>query len=119
MQLTIIQTQTSPFVDDFVEKIATLNLLYYAMDAANEMEFDSIEEVQEAVKRAMELCISAEISLKENFQRVYKSSYDGILNDWRLSSLAYKLVCLSGRSSNPNVARLTILYVKNEHLNHF
>lgn len=119
MQLTVIQTHTSPVVDEFVEKMTTLNLTAYASEAAIEMEFDSLEELHESVKRAMELCMSAEIPVKGNFQRIYKSSADGIVYDWKLSPLAYRLVCLSGNPSNPIVARFIIQLLKNEHLNHF
>lgn len=119
MQLTIIQTHASPVVDEFAEKMAMLNLINYASEAAMEMEFESLEEMHESVKRAMELCMSAGISIKGNFQRIYKCSDGGIVYDWKLSMLAYRLVCLSGNSSNPNVARLTIQLLKNEHLNHF
>lgn len=86
MQLTVIQTHTSPVVDEFVEKMTTLNLSAYASEAAIEMEFDSLEELHESVKRAMELCMSAGIPVKGNFQRVYKSSVEGILYDWKLST---------------------------------
>ena len=119
MQLTIIQTHTSPVVDEFAERMAALNLLYYASEAAQEMEFDSLEELHESVKRAMELCLSAEIPIKGNFLGVYKSSVGGIVYDWKLSTLAYRLVCLSGKPSNPSVARMTVQLLKNEHLNHF
>lgn len=83
------------------------------------MEFDSQEELYESVKRAMELCMSAGIPVKGNFQRIYKSSADGIVYDWKLSTLAYKLVCVSGKPSNPSVARLTVQILKNEHIKHF
>lgn len=119
MQLTLIQTQTSPGVDEFAEKMAALNLLYYASEAATEMEFDSMEELQNSVKRAMEFCLSAGISIKGNFQRVYKCFDDGILYDWKLSQLGYRLVCLSGKSSNPTVARSFIQLIKDDYLNHF
>ena len=119
MQLTIIQTRTSPVVDEFSEKMAALNLLHYASEAAMEMEFDSLEELHESVKHAMELCMSAGIPIKGNFQRVYKCFEDGLTYDWKLSLLAYRLVCLNGKSSNPMVARLMIQLIKNEHLNHF
>ena len=66
MQLTLVQTQTSPVMDEFAEKMAALNLLYYASEAANEMEFDSMEELQDSVKRAMEFCLSAGIPIKGN-----------------------------------------------------
>ncbi len=119
MQLTIAQTRTSAATDEFAEKMRMLNLTAYASEAATEMEFDSLEELHGSVKRAMELCLSAGIPIKGNFQRVYKSSVDGIVYDWKLSVLAYRLVCLNGKSSNPTVARLAIKLIKNEHLNHF
>ena len=119
MELTIIQTHTSPVVDEFAEKLAGLNLLYYASEAATEMEFDSLEELHESVKRAMELCMSTGISIKGNFQRVYKCFNDGVTYDWKLSLLAYRLVCISGKPWNPNVARLTVQLIKDQHLNQF
>ncbi|MBI4947539.1 MAG: hypothetical protein HY840_14195 [Bacteroidetes bacterium] len=119
MQLTLIQTRTSPVMDEFAEKMATLNLLYYASEAATEMEFDSPEELQDSVKRAIEFCLSAGIPIKGNFQRVYKCFDDGILYDWKVSQLGYKLVCLSGKPSNPIVARSFIQLIKDNHLNHF
>jgi uncharacterized protein YqgV (UPF0045/DUF77 family) len=119
MQLTLVQTQTSPVIDEFVEKIAELNLLYYASEAASEMEFNSLEELHDSVKRAMEFCLSAGIPIKGNFQRIYKCFDDGISYDWKLSQLGYKLVCLNGNPSNPVVARSIIKLIKDEHLNHF
>jgi restriction endonuclease Mrr len=119
MELTLVQTQTSPVVDEFLEKLADLNLLYNASEAALEMEFETLEELHDSVKRAMEYCLSAGIPIKGNFQRVYTCFDDGITYDWKLSPLGYRLVCLSGKPSNPNVARLTIRLVKEEHLNNF
>jgi len=119
MQLTLVQTQTSPIVEEFAEKMATLNLLYYASEAATEMEFESMEELHDSVKRAMEFCVSAGIPLKGNFQRVYKCFDDGISYDWKLSQLGYRLVCLNGKPSNSNVARSLIKLIKDEHINHF
>lgn len=118
MQLTRIQTQTSPVVDEFVEKMAALNLLYYATEAASEMEFNSIEELQDSVKRSMEFCLSAGIPVKGNFQRVYKCFDEGITYDWKLSQLGYRLVCLNGKPSNSTVARSLIQLIKDNQVNH-
>lgn len=119
MELTIIQTSTSLAIEEFAEKMATLNLLHYASEAAAEMEFDSMEELHESVKRAMELCLSSGISIKGNFQHVYKCFDNGLTYDWKLSQVAYKLVCLNGKTSNTNVARLTIQLIKGQQINHF
>ena len=117
MQLTLIQTRTSPVIEEFLEKMNSLNLLYYASYAADEMEFESEEELHESVKRAMKLCMSAGIPIKGNFQRIYKCSVGEIRYDWKLSELAYKLVCLSGSADNPCVARTTIKLIKQAHIN--
>lgn len=117
MDIAIIHSQSSPLVDEFTERMQTLNLLYYASEAAAEMEFDSIDELHESVKQAMDICLSAGVPIKGNFLRVYKSFNDGLTYDWKLSMLAYRLVCLNGKTSNPNVARLTIQLIKNEHIN--
>jgi hypothetical protein len=119
MQLTIIPKHAYPLLDEFADQMAALSLIAYASEAANEMEFDSMDELQESVKRAMEICISAKIPLKGNFKRIYKSSVDGLMYDWKLSLLADRLVRISGKSSNPNVAHLTIELIRNEHINHF
>lgn len=118
MKLTVMQSQSSPIVEEFAERFALLNLVHYATEAIVEMDFESFEELHESVKRAMEICMAAEIPIKGNFLRVYKSYSEGITYDWKLSPLAYKLVCISGNPSNPNVAQSTIQLIKNEHLNH-
>ena len=82
------------------------------------MEFENISEFHQAVKRSMELCLQAGISLDGNFRQIYKCSYEGIEYDWKLSILAYKLVCLNGASSNAKVARMQIELLKVQHLNH-
>lgn len=119
MKISIIETQSSPVVDSFVEKLAELSLIHYASEAVSEMEFDSFEELNESVKRAQEICLSAGIPMKGNFLRVYKSYAEGISYDWKLSPLAYRLVCICGNPSNPNVASALIRLIKNNHLNQF
>ena len=118
MKVAVIETHTSPVVDEFVERLSEYNLRYYASEAVAEMDFDSIDELNGSVKKAMEICRSTGIPMKGNFQRVYKSYKDGLTYDWRLSELAYKLVCISGNPNNPSVARTIVNLIKDEHLHH-
>jgi uncharacterized protein YqgV (UPF0045/DUF77 family) len=119
MHLAIIQRQNSSYADEFAENSSAKNLLYYASEAATEMEFDSLQELHAAVKTAMELCLAAGIPIKGNFLRIYKSFGGELTYDWKLSVLAYKLVCVKGSPTNPNVARLIIQLIKEQHLKHF
>lgn len=119
MQLISTYTRAFPIVNEFSERMEILNLRHYASEAASQMKFGSIDELQDSVKRAMDLCLSAGVPIKGNFQRVYKGFDSGLTNDWKLSLLAYHLVCLNGNSSNPNVAHLIIQLIKDQHLNYF
>lgn len=117
MELVITKTYITPVIEDFIENIKELNLIYYASDAATKMEFENEKEFHEAIKRAMDLCSNAGIPLEGNFKRIYKCAYDGIRYDWKLSVLGYKLVCMNGGSSNPNVAHMQLQLLKNQAFN--
>lgn len=114
MELLTIQTYQSPVIDYFLEQMKDINLIYYASEAADEMEFENAEEMHDAVKRSIELCLQANIPVDFNFKRIYTSSNEGIRYDWKLSVLAYRMVCLNGGSFNPNVARMQIKLIKEQ-----
>ena len=114
MELIITQSHQSPVINYFLEQMKDLNLIYYASDLAREMEFEDHLELEEAVKRSMELCRQANIPVDFNFKRIYKSSFNGIMYDWKLSALGYQLVCLNGGTFNPNVAQMQIKLLKNQ-----
>lgn len=99
-------TYASPLVEDFLIQLRELNLTRYASEAAVEMNFGSVEELEDAVRRAFEACIAMNLDVQGNFKRTYVCSVSGVLCDWRLSYFAYRLVCINGRTENPSVARM-------------
>ena len=94
--------------DMLAELTRELNLVYYASDAAEKMQFQSEDEFFEAVKRSMDICQHAGFSVRDHFRQIYKCSPDGVTYDWRLSALGFQLVCLNGSPENPNTARMQI-----------
>ena len=100
-------------IEEFIKKIRELELIFYASEAANEMNFKNTTEFHEAVKRAMELCLNVGLPLEGNFMQIYKSSKEGLVYDWKISPLAYHLVCLNGECYNPKVARMQVDLVTN------
>ena len=119
MNIIVNHSHVNPTVEEFIERIALLNLIFSASDAGVEMNFDSGGELEVAVKRSMETCIAAGIPVRGNFQRVYKCSGDGIFYDWKLSLLAYRLVCINGSSANRSVAVMMIRMLKQAENNNF
>lgn len=107
----IVKNYQSPVITEFLEQLKELNLTYYASSAAIEMEFNNVEELYEAITRSMEVCYQAGLSIETNFKGFYQSSYNGIVRDWKLSRLAYELVCLNGRP-NQKVAQKQIGIIK-------
>ncbi len=75
------------------------SLILYASEAALEMHLGSAEELCEAVRRAMELCMAQGLPLKGNFRRVCKASSKGTVHDWKLSEVAYKMVMFCGKEA--------------------
>jgi len=112
MNIAVVTFPENNYFHQVAEVAAEKNLVYYASEAAGEMRFESVDELQEAVKRAMELCRASGLPLSMNFRRIFKSSPLGIVFDWRLSALAYRLVQLNGNPSNPFIARLQIDLLK-------
>lgn len=118
MQLVRTYTDLDPEATQLLEQLTDFNLVAYASDAALEMGFRDKEELKTAIRRAMEACTHAGISVVGNFRRVYMCSAAGVVYDWKLSALAYRLVCLNGSPANPRVARLQVALLKNQLLNH-
>ena len=95
-------------IDDFREKIAGQNLKYFASDVAEEAEFLSDEELENAVKRSMQVCRAMQIPIRDHFQAMVQNTPHGSINDWRISALGYALIHLNGHTDNPNVAKMQI-----------
>jgi len=113
MDLAVITFPMDNYYHKAAELLVEQNLVYYASEAADEMEFESFDELQEAVRRSMELCEARGLPVNNNFRRIFKSSSVGLVFDWRLSVLAYRLVQLNGDPCNNRVAKLQIDLLKN------
>lgn len=112
MEIIAPNTYVSPIVLDFLSSLKELNLVRYASEAASDMEFSSEQELEGAVTRAMQACVASGHEVDGNFKRIYMCSERGITYDWKLSLLAYRLVCLNGESANTNVAHMQAKLVR-------
>lgn len=99
-------------IESFMKKIKELKLKHYASEAAKEMHFEDTIEFQEAINKAMTIFKSAGLSIEDNFKQVFTFTNHGIQYDCMLSTLAYRIVCLNGSASNPNVACMQLELLK-------
>ena len=112
MELIIAKPYYASSTDTFAKIAQELDLNYYASEAAKEMEFVNLIELEDAIKRSIELLIQAKIPVEGNFKRIYTCSNKSVTLDWKLSILGYLLVCLNGSSKNEKVARMQISILK-------
>ncbi len=81
MELVLTKACAASAVETFAKQAQELNLIYYASDAANEMEFEDGVEFHEAVRRAMQLCFfccpdpSLVLKKMEFSNLIYKQKY--------------------------------------------
>ena len=112
MLATIVESRTHSRLDDFVNMLAERQLTCYASDLLAQRGCESMSELGEAVKRATEVCHSMHLPLQENFKVVFRSQNGRVVQDWRLSPMAYLLMVLNADPHNDMVARMQVEMVR-------
>lgn len=108
MQIVIYNTESvSPVFDDLIENVLDVELRYKGTDLVSSglMRF---EEMQFAVKRAINICKTSQLVVRKHFKPFYVSREGVIIRDWKLSQLARKLVLVNGDSNNKVVAKIQL-----------
>ena len=113
MQIIIRQQhERNEYMDALKERMAERNLRYYAQDLVREIGYKHAGELSESVKRAIHVCRTMNIPVKENFKVIYRSTSEGLVIDWKLSSLGYSLVSLNSDPSYRPVAKMQMELLK-------
>jgi hypothetical protein len=106
MLVTIEPTTAHAPIDNFVESLADSHLTCYASDLIMCEGCHTFDELSQAVKRATEVCNCMHLPLQENFKVVYRSQNGEVVQDWKLSPMAYMLTMLNADARSNVVARL-------------
>lgn len=112
MKIQIQNTDRNRFIEEFHMFATGKNLKHYASDVAREAEFVSDEELENAVKKSMQVCRAMQIPIKEHFRLLVKSTPYGSEYDWKISDLGYALIYLNGNGDNPHVAEMQLHLLK-------
>ncbi|WP_230407019.1 hypothetical protein [Pontibacter cellulosilyticus] len=112
MLMTIETTSTNSPLEQFIDSLADQNLTYYASDLLHLTGCESMDELGTALRRATEVCTCMHIPLRENFKVVFRPQNGELVQDWRLSPMAYMLMVLNSNSQNDLVAHLQVEMVK-------
>ena len=92
-------------VERFHDNMLDIGLNYWLSDL-KWYGLEDTDELGKAVERAMKICSTMNLPVRENFKKTYIYKDDQLQYDWRLSSLGKKLVLLNSDPSNLFVAKL-------------
>lgn len=112
MLATIDQIKSNTFIDDFLSNLRERNLSFYATDLLECEGCRNMDDLGDAVRRATEVCTCMHLPLQENFKVVYRSGNGEVIQDWRLSPMAYMLLAINSDARNEVVAKLQVELVK-------
>jgi hypothetical protein len=112
MLMTLEHTTVNSPIEDFLDSIADQNLTCYASDLMPLTGCKNMDELSFALKRATEVCNCMHMPIRENFKVVYRSKAGEVVQDWRLSPMAYLLLVINSDSQNNLVAQLQVEMIK-------
>lgn len=112
MLATFDQLQNHSNIDVFLDSVLERNLTFYASDLLDKHACQSHEELGLALKRACEVCSCMHLPLRENIKVVYREQDGQMVQDWKLSPMAYMLLLLNSDASNQVVAQVQVELIK-------
>ncbi len=84
--------------------------LLFANDILEELQISDDSEKSEALKRAIQNCLTLGIPLSKNFKRVYRFTNEGIIQDWQTSPLAGYLIIINCSPKHEYVAKAQLFF---------
>jgi hypothetical protein len=97
---------------EFIDAVIDSDMKHYATEIIEMVEMGKDEELLQAMKRAQDACVSLGIPVDEHFKKIYRESHHDVICDYKLSPLAFGLVCINANPSNRNVAQIQVGIVK-------
>jgi hypothetical protein len=72
------------------------------------------EELHAAMQRTFDVCCLMDIEIRQHFRQVYISDASGTRTDWLMSDFGSYLLLINGQTTNPNVARAQVYFLKKQ-----
>ena len=105
------QNYNNEVIEHFQDTMNDSELKFLASEMLKDG-FNNMEEINDAINRAIQICRTASIPLRSNFKSIYLSNNGEVICDWKLSSLSRKLVIINAAASLPFVAQIQIELLK-------
>ena len=107
-----VEQYSSPQFENFLHSLRERKLRYYASELQKILELPMFNQLEEALRRAMNVCRSQQLELAEHFKPIYRCEKTGVVKDWKLSPLAWCLVMVNANPVYPEVARMQLALIR-------
>ncbi len=97
---------------EFIDAAIDSNMRHYASEIIELVEMGREEELKGAMVRAQEACQVMGIPLENHFKKVYRDTERSVVCDYKLSPLAFGLICINASPANKNIAHIQVEMVK-------
>ena len=106
--MTLEHTHINRPIEGFLDSLTDCKLTCYASELLELHGCNNLQELSEAVRKATEVCNSMHLPLQENFKVVYRSRNGEVVQDWRLSPMAFLLTAINSDARNSYIAQLQV-----------
>lgn len=103
---------TNPYFEEFLHSFQERRLRFYATELQHTLELPELQQLEDALSRAMDVCRSQQLELAEHFKPIYRCEVSGVIKDWKLSPLAWCLVMINANPAHPEVARMQLTLIQ-------
>lgn len=107
-----LNQKTNPHFEEFLHSLQERRLRFYASELQQTLELPELQQLEDALNRAMDACRSQQMELAEHFKPIYRCEETQIIRDWKLSPLAWCLVLVNANPAHPEVARMQLTLIQ-------
>ncbi len=106
--MTLLKTEYEDLsrLEEWIEGLRHRYLRYNAGELMERLGYQDLEEMREAVRRSVSVCMVNRLPVEENIKEIYCEADGVVYKDLKLSPLGYSLLILNGDPRKEEVARM-------------
>ncbi len=101
-----------PFIGDFIRRLTEYRMNRYASEIFQLLELETEKQFADALEKTIEVLQKAGIPAEHHIMPVYKDVRQTLIADYKLSPLAFGLLCMHVEPVNEKIARLRVEWIK-------
>ena len=97
-------------VQQFEYQYQQTKLQHFASEVMETLDIDDETEIASSISRAILACASLNISIKNNFKKMFRFDGNNMVTDYKISSLATYLIIINCNPMHVHVAKAQLFF---------